>query len=58
METNGAFMISIQEYVELIHAKARLEVLKETHEKYGVVAFLETCERTFKTMDAEKGDVK
>ena len=58
METKGAFMISTEEYWQLLYAKARLEVLKKTHEKYSVVDFLETCERIFKTMDAEKEDVK
>ena len=63
METKGAFMISTEEYWQLLYAKARLELLKETYEKYcdakyGVVTFVQACERTFREMDAEKEDVK
>ena len=58
MGIKGSFMISTEEYWQLLYAKARLEILKETHEKYGVIDFLETCERIFKIMDAEKEDVK
>ena len=58
METKGSFMISTDEYWQLLYAKARLEVLKETYERYntieGVSEFLDTCRRTFQRMDEEK----
>ena len=52
-------MISTKEYMQLVYAKARLEVLKETYERYdtidGASDFLETCRRTFHLMDEENG---
>lgn len=57
--TEGSFMISTSEYWKLVYAKARLEVLKETYERYdtieGVTEFLDTCRRTFHQMDEENG---
>ena len=62
METKGSFMISTEEYWQLIYAKARLAVLKDTYERYntieGVSEFLDTCRRTFHQMDDENGGEK
>ena len=57
--TEGAFMISTKEYMELVMCKARLVFLEETFQRYvesGCEPFIETCRRTFKLMNDERGE--
>lgn len=59
--TEGAFRISTKEYMQLVMAKARLELLEETYKRYvesGYDPFLDTCRRIFTLMDDEKGGKK
>lgn len=55
----ATFMISTDEYSELVYSKAKLDLLKETYKKYkskDITIFLDCCRRTFEVLMDEGGE--